>query len=125
MELYIGGYAQGKTAYVKEMYPAAEVIEMFDASCRAEIIIWNRFHLAVRKYLAEGKGKEEILDLVWQARDCCKQLIIVSDEIGNGIVPMEKEDRLCREETGRILCKIAAQADKVERIICGIPQRIK
>lgn len=125
MELYIGGYAQGKTEYVKGLYPHAEMADRYDISCRSDIFVWNRFHLAVKQLLSEGKSKEDILELVWAASRNCGKLIIVSDEIGNGIVPMEKEDRLRREETGRILCKIAERSDKVERIICGIPQRIK
>lgn len=125
MELYIGGYAQGKTEYVKGLYPNAEIADMYDGSSRSDIFIWNRFHLSVKQLLSEGKTKEDILEMVWAASRNCGKLIIVSDEIGNGIVPMEKEDRLRREETGRILCKIAERADKVERIICKIAQRIK
>ena len=51
--------------------------------------------------------------------------IIISDEIGNGIVPMEHEEREYRELTGRLLCELANKADRVERIVCGIGERIK
>lgn len=125
LELYIGGYAQGKTEYVQALYPEAEMVQRYDGRNTADILVWNKFHLAVKELLAEGKSKEEILELVWQANKQCKKLVIISDEIGNGIVPMEKDERLWREETGRILCSIAGQADKVERIICKLPQRIK
>lgn len=125
LELYIGGYAQGKTEYVQALYPKAEMVRMYDGRTKADILVWNKFHLAVKKLLGEGKSKEDILELVWQANKQCKKLVIISDEIGHGIVPMEKDERLWREETGRILCSIAGQADKVERIICKLPQRIK
>ena len=125
MELYIGGYAQGKTEYVKRLYNTSKLSEMYEDAEKEEVFIWNHFHMTVKKMLAEGKNREDIMELVQQAEKNCTKLVIISDEIGNGIVPMEKEDRFWREETGRILCRIAEQADKVERIICGIPQRIK
>ena len=49
----------------------------------------------------------------------------LGDEIGNGIVPMEHEEREYRELTGRLLCELANKADRVERIVCGIGERIK
>ena len=51
--------------------------------------------------------------------------ILICDEIGNGIVPMEAEERTYRECTGRILEGLAAQADEVVRVVCGIGQKIK
>ena len=47
------------------------------------------------------------------------------DEVGNGIVPIDFLEREYRERTGRILVKLANQADEVVRVICGIGQKIK
>jgi adenosyl cobinamide kinase/adenosyl cobinamide phosphate guanylyltransferase len=52
-------------------------------------------------------------------------IIVVTDEIGCGIVPLEKEDRSYRELHGRICCKLAQEAQQVTRVICGIGSRIK
>lgn len=52
-------------------------------------------------------------------------LIFICDEVGNGIVPMEKSERDYRECVGRVLCILAKEADTVERIHCGIGQMIK
>jgi adenosyl cobinamide kinase/adenosyl cobinamide phosphate guanylyltransferase len=38
---------------------------------------------------------------------------------------MDAFEREYRERLGRILITIAAKADRVERVICGIGQRIK
>ena len=51
--------------------------------------------------------------------------VIVMDEVGSGIVPMEKADRLWREACGRCGCMIAARADRVIRLVCGIPMILK
>ena len=50
---------------------------------------------------------------------------IICDEVGNGIVPMDAFEREYRERLGRFLIEVAKRADRVERIMCGIGQRIK
>ena len=52
-------------------------------------------------------------------------LIFICDEIGNGIVPMDALERDYRERTGRMQIRIAQKAERVERIVCGISQRLK
>ena len=51
--------------------------------------------------------------------------VIICDEVGNGIVPLDSFEREYRERLGWLLCEIAAKAERVERIVCGIGQRIK
>ncbi|MCD8348869.1 MAG: bifunctional adenosylcobinamide kinase/adenosylcobinamide-phosphate guanylyltransferase [Lachnospiraceae bacterium] len=53
------------------------------------------------------------------------EIIIVSNELGYGIVPMEKNDRLWRETVGRICTCLAAEANEVVRVVCGIGGRLK
>lgn len=110
MELYIGGYKQGKLKYVRDKYP--------DADDR----ILNDFHLWIKKLMKDGENaSEKALEYIKSNPEC----IIICDEIGNGIVPMDEFERKYREELGRILCDVADKADSVERIICGIGQKIK
>lgn len=111
MKLVIGGYAQGKFDYASNTYSDYE--------------IWNKFHRFVKEELLSGKGKEEIIEAVDKKIAQNPRLVIISDEIGNGVVPMDKEDRIWRETTGRVLTYIASKADSVERIVCGIPVKIK
>ncbi len=63
--------------------------------------------------------KESILDFITKYPDC----ILISDEIGNGIVPMDAFEREYREQTGRILIELAKEAEEVTRVICGIGQK--
>ena len=111
MELYIGGRAQGKLALAKEKHP--------------DWVIWDEFHLFVREALEKGMESAAIWELVSTRIDEAPDMVIISDEIGCGIVPMDAMERRIREETGRILCKVAERADGVERITCGIPVKIK
>ncbi len=111
MKLFVGGYAQNKRAFVEKTYPGAPV--------------WNEFHLFVKEQLEAGVTAEDIRQQVTDRIASQPDLLIIADELGCGIVPMDKADRQWRETTGRLLCFVAEQADEVYRLICGIPQRIK
>ena len=52
-------------------------------------------------------------------------VILICDEVGGGIVPIEKKDRIYREAVGRALCSAVKKSDRVERIMCGIGQCLK
>ena len=65
--------------------------------------------------------REEIFGLL----DKYDDVIIISDEVGNGIVPADPFEREYRDTTGRILIEVAKRADTVVRVICGIGQIIK
>ena len=127
MKLIIGGYAQGKLQYVLQNYEVeadmvldGEIPEEKEESGKTVVI--NHFHNWVKKRIAEnGCPEEELMSFFERCSDC----IIISDEIGNGIVPIDAFEREYRERTGRILVEIAKKAEEVERVICGIGQRIK
>ena len=48
-----------------------------------------------------------------------------ADEIGYGIVPVDRMEREYREQTGRVCTRLAAYSEKVYRVMCGIGQVIK
>ena len=52
-------------------------------------------------------------------------IIIITDQVGCGIVPLDRREREWREMHGRIMCRLASNAKHVERIICGMGQVIK
>lgn len=51
--------------------------------------------------------------------------VLVTDDIGSGIVPADYFERIYREETGRICCQVAGEAEQVWRVCCGLGQRLK
>ncbi len=127
MRLVIGGCAQGKRNYVLSKYHLREdavwdgsIPE--DAALREGTVVIDRFHSWVRKrMISGGRPEEEIMAFL----DCCGDCIIISDEIGNGIVPADPFEREYRERVGRILVRLAEVAEEVERVICGIGQKLK
>ena len=130
MELYIGGFAQGKLDYVKAQYPSAKIFENLEDFMNAGASsncgrILNGLHLIIKQMLAGGIKADEVERRIMPLAKNSQDTAIICNEIGCGIVPLDKEERLYRELTGRILVKLASKADKVVRITCGIPQRIK
>lgn len=127
MKLVIGGYAQGKLNYVLEKYDV-KTGNIFDGEIPENLeeikdtVVINHFHNWVKTKIAyDGCPEKEIFEFVEQYPNC----VIISDEVGNGIVPIEAFEREYRERTGRILVELAKKAEEVERVICGIGQKIK
>ena len=51
--------------------------------------------------------------------------ILVTNEVGFGIVPDNKLSRIFRDLSGRVNQYIASRADEVYLIVCGLPMKIK
>lgn len=56
---------------------------------------------------------------------CPCPIVLVSNEVGLGIVPENALARAFRDEAGRLNQTIAAQADEVQFIAAGLPLRLK
>lgn len=134
MILITGGAWQGKYAYALKLAGIEENgqdeqendtaadgrLDPYETAYRRPII--RGFHEFVRRILAEGSDPEEFIDrIVRQNPD----VIITSDEVGCGIVPVSKADRIWREACGRAQARLAAESSCVYRMVCGIPQRLK
>ncbi len=132
MKLVIGGYSQGKLNYVLQRSDTNNYTvlngrlpderQLQEMTVQGEPVIINHFHSWIKGRIAQGGNpEEEIFTFLAKNPEC----IIISDEIGNGIVPIDAFEREYRERTGRILVDLADQADEVVRVICGIGQKIK
>ncbi|MDO4323655.1 MAG: bifunctional adenosylcobinamide kinase/adenosylcobinamide-phosphate guanylyltransferase [Lachnospiraceae bacterium] len=148
MKLIIGGAYQGKLAYAKKEYHLTEGW-LDGGTCPPEAIlscsgIYN-FHEYVKRMVNTDNivSESEQFSRIFLQTDnlsgleqqaeafaemlCRKNpdIVIISNELGYGVVPMEKEDRLWREAVGRICTGLASRADEVIRVVCGMGQRLK
>lgn len=92
------------------------------AGIKEKPVVLNHFHQWMKKRILDGGCPETEIRLFLEG---CGDCIIISDEIGNGIVPIEPSEREYRERVGRLLTELAGRAEEVERVICGIGQKIK
>lgn len=126
MILVIGGAYQGKLEYVKERFHIQSE-DIFDGESDSYENLVHRkvivnFHSLMRRFLLdEMNGFDEINKILDKNHD----LIIITDEIGYGIVPLDPFERRYREETGRVCCYLAKEAQEVIRVLCGIATKIK
>lgn len=68
---------------------------------------------------------DEIVDVVKEARRSGRTVIIVSNEVGMGLVPDYPSGRRYRDLLGIVNQKVAEYADKVLLTVAGIPVDIK
>lgn len=124
MKFITGGAYQGKLEYAKKLYPGTEWTDGAGCSLR-EILSCgavDHFHLFVRRWLQEGKTPQELIRAIL---DKNRDLIIVCDEIGCGLVPTDAFEREYRESVGRICTQLVEYADEVYRVTCGTGGRIR
>ena len=67
----------------------------------------------------------EIRKLLAIMKDNSKSLIIVSNEVGYGLVPSYRLGAIFRDIAGRVNQYLAGEATQVYNVICGLPQKIK
>lgn len=55
----------------------------------------------------------------------CKKELVVCQEVGGGVIPLQKEDRAYRDAVGRLCVRLAKEATAVVRVVAGIPIAVK
>ena len=73
----------------------------------------------VQQLAAQAKDMEALADKL-SAYD-----LVIATEVGGGVVPVDPAERAAREAAGRLACLLAARADCVVQLFCGIPTVLK
>ncbi|MBQ9062883.1 MAG: bifunctional adenosylcobinamide kinase/adenosylcobinamide-phosphate guanylyltransferase [Eubacterium sp.] len=125
MILVIGGAFQGKYTFASEELGIREGWADGD-HCRFHEIYNCRaihhFHDYVKRALEDQYDLSELVPkLLERNPDIC----ILTNEMGYGVVPTDEFERELRDRLGSICTELAAHADVVYRMICGIPTIIK
>lgn len=79
---------------------------------------------------APGDGWREPLRqrsaaLVAAVRETTRDVVLVTNEVGSGVVPATASGRVFRDELGRLNAELAAVCDEVWHSVAGITRRIK
>lgn len=105
MVLVVGGVGHGQAEYAAMHFPPQEVL--------------MDLHEHIRVALKDEAAMDELLE-----RAVCTPCV-VCNEVGCGVVPMERAERIYREQVGRACCILAEKAEKVVRLYSGIPTVLK
>ena len=126
MVMVTGGAFQGKRECLKQLYRLSEKDIISGADCDIEDVFTAAavadYHELVRRLIADNIDVSE-----FTGRLCRENpgAAVIINEIGCGIIPIEKSERIYREEVGRAGCIIAAHSETVFRVFCGVLQKIK
>lgn len=124
MHVITGGAYQGKTAWAKQCCP--DIVWADGETCDLDHFRdWTgiiHFHCLIRRWMEAGRKRDTLLRAVLTESGI---RVIVSDEIGYGLVPVDAFEREYRESVGRVMTELAHCAERVDRIVCGIPVRLK
>ena len=106
--MIIGGAYQGKAAYAKAQFP--DVDWKFGGEITEEELL---------------KAGEDLTGLAEKLAQQDPDVILVSEEVGYGIVPADAFERQYREAVGRVCTVLAAKSRRVTRVVCGIGTVLK
>ena len=124
MILVVGGIASGKRTFARSLGLSDD--DMADGVLDARPVVLNAQELlrgengsASDELGGKGPLPEGLVDAL-----AAKQLVACV-EVGGGVVPLDRGERAWRERTGRLACELAQRADRVVRMVCGIPVDLK
>lgn len=123
MIMVTGGAYQGKTDFVKSYY-GCEITD--GEKCNFNNVFTNQcvnnFQMLIKRLIDDN---QDVISFTEKLCNDNPNIIVIMNEIGCGIIPLEKKDRIWREQVGRAGCIIAEKSETVIRLMCGIPLIIK
>lgn len=112
MVLVLGGIASGKRTYLRSLGYDGELVGTTVGADEPALY-------GLEEALRKGPLTDEELALV------ADKAIVACCEVGLGVVPMDADERAWRERVGRTCCALATRAERVVRMVCGIPVIVK
>ena len=107
MTLIVGGYAAGKRAYAREVLGYGDGQMSRDPASDTPVLYG----------LEDLEAPDEAALL--------RKDVVICRELGCGLVPVDTGERARRERVGRLCCRLAARAEHVIRVVCGVGQVLK
>lgn len=122
MQLILGGAYQGKLDYVLATHHLTQQDVADGCLDESKRIIYN-----LQDYIFQSLQQKEqpFKQLEVFLQSVAEDTIFICNEVGNGIIPIDPLERQYRDLVGKSCCLLAERADKVCRMVCGIPQVIK
>ena len=113
MLLIVGGEGSGKRTFAKSLgYTQAD---MADAALDRRPVLFHLEEMAFR----DPERVEELLPFLEEKE------VVICNEVGSGVIPVDRRERAGREAAGRLCILLAQRADGVVRMVSGLPTAIK
>ena len=143
MIFVFGGAYQGKLDFVKEKLglrdndiyngdgSTCKFSQMGTVPLAKEILdngvrCINGLDTWVRALVDNGADVDSAVNEFIDSISCkTKDIVIIMNDVSQGIVPMDPVERAFREANGRTMIKLAREAEEVYRVFCGIGIKIK
>lgn len=102
------------------------IVEAATNSPTDTVVVVDCLTLWLSNVMHAGRSPQaERADLIEAIQSCPAPLILISNEVGLGLVPDTKLGRDFRDCQGRLNQAIAATVDVVEFVAAGLPMRLK
>ena len=123
--IYAGAY-QGKLDFARKSFGIKEEDICYCNSDMESIDFGKKVIYGLEKFIYGYEKRGQSADEYIRAQlPLMNDKIIICEDISRGLVPMDKLERAWRETNGRVVNAVAAEADEVYTIFCGIESRIK
>lgn len=124
MKLIIGGAYQGKLTYAVKKYSldSKDIFDFAGGYPEGQYACYTHFEQLTRRAALSRQPFGNFID---DFPGMAFNSIVISREIGCGVVPMDADERFWREYHGMALSALARNAESVTRIFCGIPEVLK
>ena len=124
MTLIIGGAYQGKRALAKKLCGLSDE-DIY--VCTGEEIDFSRRCIAgLEKFTYACAARHtSAVEYFRRHRDAWADSVLLCEDMSGGVVPLGADMRAWREENGRLCAYLAAEAERVSRVFCGLEQRLK
>ncbi|MCC2826000.1 bifunctional adenosylcobinamide kinase/adenosylcobinamide-phosphate guanylyltransferase [Faecalicatena orotica] len=126
MILITGGAFQGKKAYAMEHFHLTDDDFVNGADCTENDLFQEKavadFQEYVRRVLKKGGDASTLAETLYTENP---EILVITNELGSGVIPADPFDRQWREASGRVACDLAKYAAEVHRVVCGIGTVIK
>lgn len=121
MIFIFGGAYQGKLEYAKQRF-GGDVYQCKDSRPSFDGNIIDCLEKFVFACVKDGV---DAVDYLRSKREKLAGKVIICDDVSQGIVPIDREERAFREANGRVMIAMAKEAEEVIRIFCGLPHVLK
>lgn len=126
MIFVIGGSYQGKCEFVRKTYQLKEEEIFICTEDTREIDFTKRAVAHIERFALGCIRRGEEPAEYWKSHiEQIGNMILISDDVSCGVVPIDETIRAWREANGRANNYLAGQAERVWRVFCGLGQVLK